>query len=154
MSENLSQSSQHWINHVKQQSLSIISLIVAITALSYNTWRNEATESNRNIRESGFELLKASAELQLLIDSSYYVNARRSEVETQTLPIRGWTQVNFIVTLSQVMPSNVQRASLHLKSNWEKYWDKIHLEKVANESISASNKKLETEIVKVLFALN
>lgn len=41
--------------------ISVISLIIAISALGYNTWRNELTEHNRNIRASGFEALDLSS---------------------------------------------------------------------------------------------
>ncbi|MCG8509145.1 MAG: aldehyde ferredoxin oxidoreductase C-terminal domain-containing protein, partial [Rhodospirillales bacterium] len=34
--------------------LAVISLVVALTALGTNTWRNELTEYNRNIRHAGF----------------------------------------------------------------------------------------------------
>ena len=57
---------------LRNNSISIISLIIAITALSYNTYRNELTEVNRNKRSAGFEVLKELNQLQLLIDYSHY----------------------------------------------------------------------------------
>ena len=45
------------LKQLQKNSLSLISLFVAFSALSYNTWRNEQTEYNRNIRSAGFEVL-------------------------------------------------------------------------------------------------
>jgi len=42
---------------VRSNAVALISLAVALTALSYNTWRNERTEHNRNIRVAAFEVL-------------------------------------------------------------------------------------------------
>jgi len=44
------------LTQLRNNSLSIISLVIAISALSYNTYRNELTEVNRNIRSAGFEV--------------------------------------------------------------------------------------------------
>ena len=35
---------------LRNNSVALISLVVALTSLAYNTWRNERTEHNRNIR--------------------------------------------------------------------------------------------------------
>lgn len=45
------------LKQLQKNSLSLISLVVALSALSYNTWRNEQSEYNRNIRNAGFEVL-------------------------------------------------------------------------------------------------
>ncbi|NCP38717.1 MAG: hypothetical protein GW821_19095, partial [Shewanella vesiculosa] len=101
--------------------ISVISLIIAISALGYNTWRNEVSEHNRNIRASGFELLKASAKLQLLVDRQFY------EDSSQLSPIEGWTRINFIVALSQVMPEPVKINSVQLKATWSENWQSLNI---------------------------
>lgn len=42
---------------VRRNLVAIISLVLALLSLSYNTWRNEVTEYNRNIRQAGLEIL-------------------------------------------------------------------------------------------------
>lgn len=128
--------------------ISVISLIIAISALGYNTWRNEVSEHNRNIRASGFELLKASAKLQLLVDRQFY------EDSSQLSPIEGWTRINFIVALSQVMPEPVKNNSVQLKATWPENWQSLNISEDANETISTANKQLETSIIAALAALN
>ena len=39
---------------LRRNILALISLTLAIVSLSYNTWRNDATELNRNQRAAGF----------------------------------------------------------------------------------------------------
>jgi hypothetical protein len=38
---------------LRDNLVAITSLVVALSALGYNTWRNERTERNRNIRTAG-----------------------------------------------------------------------------------------------------
>ncbi len=52
------------LEQIKNNLLAVISLFVAFSALGYNTWRNEQTEYNRNIRTAGFEMLLHIGELQ------------------------------------------------------------------------------------------
>lgn len=42
---------------LQRNTVAIISLAVAVTSLGYNTWRNEASEHNRNQRLVSIELL-------------------------------------------------------------------------------------------------
>ena len=56
---------------VRKNSLSLLSLLVALSALSYNTWRNEATERNRNIRAAEFEMLRHLIDVQQIIDQTH-----------------------------------------------------------------------------------
>ncbi|HBS27331.1 MAG TPA: hypothetical protein DD827_09455 [Gammaproteobacteria bacterium] len=60
------------LRQIQNNSLAIISLVVAFSALGYNTWRNELTESNRNIRMAGFEMLLHIGELQKTTYLAHY----------------------------------------------------------------------------------
>ena len=42
---------------LRSNAVALISLTVALSSLGYNTWRNERTEHNRNIRAAAFEIL-------------------------------------------------------------------------------------------------
>ena len=52
---------------LRNNAVALISLVVALGSLSYNTWRNERTESNRNIRTATFELLVKLSELERVV---------------------------------------------------------------------------------------
>ena len=45
---------------LRANAVALISLVVALSSLGYNTWRNEQTEENRSIRVAGFEQYVAS----------------------------------------------------------------------------------------------
>ncbi len=47
---------------LRDNAVALISLVVALGSLAYNTWRNERTEHNRNVRTAAFELLTRVAE--------------------------------------------------------------------------------------------
>lgn len=55
-------------------AVAIISLVIAISSLGYNTYRNEMSEENRNIRFAAFTILRELGELQVLVDRSHYGN--------------------------------------------------------------------------------
>jgi len=51
---------------VRRNMVALISLAIAVTGLGYNTWRNEASEHNRNQRLVSIELLLMLGDLQQL----------------------------------------------------------------------------------------
>jgi len=57
---------------LRSNTVAIVSPFAAFSALSYNTWRNEATERNRNIRTAGFELLSEIGLLQQIVFYAHY----------------------------------------------------------------------------------
>jgi hypothetical protein len=56
-----------FIDQIRRNAVALISLIIAVSSLSYNTWRNEKTEDNRNQRLAAFEVLLKLNELQQVI---------------------------------------------------------------------------------------
>ena len=57
---------------LRDNMVAITSLVVALSALGYNTWRNERTERNRNVRAAGIELLGEIGSLQQIIFYAHY----------------------------------------------------------------------------------
>jgi hypothetical protein len=53
---------------LRANAVALISLVVALSSLGYNTWRNEQTEENRSVRIAAFEVLKHLGELQLVAE--------------------------------------------------------------------------------------
>ena len=89
----------------KNNLLAIISLLVAFSALGYNTWRNELTEQNRNIRFAGFEIIKNLGELE------------------RNTPRDGWAVVLVLRDLSALMPVPVSAGAAQLFEVWKNSWD-------------------------------
>ncbi len=102
---------------IKQHSLSLISLFVAFSALFYNTWRNEESEANRNVRLSGFEIIMHVGELQKIAYLSQY-----DKNQIQGSPRVGWTEVLLIKDLSNLMSEEIQDKSAKLLTAWKENW--------------------------------
>ncbi len=99
---------------LRNNMVALISLVVALSALGYNTWRNERTEQNRNIRAAGFELLTEIGSLQQII---FY--ARYAEDDQRGDSNMGWADVLTIADLAALMPVAVIRDAGELRTAWE-----------------------------------
>ncbi len=105
---------------VRRNSLALLSLCVALSALFYNTWRNEATERNRNIRVAEFEMLKSLGELQQIIDYAHFRRDPQRGDLTQ-----GLGRVLQIHDLATLTPKPVQDAAEGLLTAWRKHDEKL-----------------------------
>jgi hypothetical protein len=94
--------------------VALTSLAVALTALGYNTWRNERTEYNQNVRDAGIELLQEIGSLQQIIFYAHY-----AEGDQRGDPRMGWADVLTISDLAAIMPPAVGRDAANLRAVWE-----------------------------------
>ena len=108
------------VAEIKRNQLAIISLLVALTALGYNTWRNELTEHNRNIRNAGFEMMVHIADLQQIT----YLNHYDADLDAGN-PRKGWSEVLILKDLAQLMPPRVQQSTEQLALAWEQNWNRL-----------------------------
>ena len=99
---------------VRDNLVALTSLAVALAALGYNTWRNERTERNRNIRVAGIELLQEIGSLQQIIFYAHY-----TEGDQRGDPRMGWADVLTINDLATIMPAEVVREAAELRQSWE-----------------------------------
>lgn len=128
--------------------LAMVSLLIALTSLSYNTWRNEATEQNRNQRTAGFALLQELAGLQLLSDKITY-GGQPSPGDR----IAGWTRVIFIDDLASLTAPAVQARAKDLRAVWENEVGRLEDSDEANKLVSRSIEQLRLETMKLLTQL-
>jgi hypothetical protein len=99
---------------LRDNFVAITSLVVALSALGYNTWRNERTEYNRNVRVAGIELLQEIGSLQQIIFYAHFTAG-----DQRGDPRMGWADVLTIGDLATIMPANVAREASELKAVWE-----------------------------------
>jgi hypothetical protein len=105
---------------LRDNAVALISLAVALSALGYNTWRNELTERNRNIRVAGIELLGELGSLQQIIFYARYLpEDSRGELRM------GWADVLTIHDLAALMPAEVGREAGLLRAAWEADADEL-----------------------------
>lgn len=128
--------------------LAIISLLIALASLSYNTWRNDVTEQNRNQRAAGFALLQELAALQLLVDHLTY-----SEDHQKGDTITGWTRVVFIGDLAHLTAPKVEDGAHNLRTQWSAEVGRLEFSEEANKTMSRSIEALRQETLHALSAL-
>jgi hypothetical protein len=99
---------------LRNNMVALISLVIALSALGYNTWRNERTERNRNIRAAGFELLTEIGSLQQIIFYAHF-----AEGDQRGDPRMGWADMLTINDLAALMPVSVIRNAGELRTVWQ-----------------------------------
>ena len=123
---------------LRRNAVALISLVVAITSLGYNTWRNEQSESNRNQRLASFEVLLKIGELEELVFHSIY----DPEVAGAGSARTGWSLVLTIRDLSKVIAKPVPDSADNLHKVWDSHWRGIQQqsgdsEKAVRDAIAA-----------------
>jgi len=103
---------------LRDNSVALISLVVALSSLGYNTWRNERTERNRNVRTATFELLTRIAELQRVVYLAQY-----DRDPSGGNPRTGWTYVLVIRDLATLVPAPVPARAAELQKVWGADWE-------------------------------
>lgn len=117
---------------VRANAVALISLVVALSSLGYNTWRNEVTEENRSVRVAAFEVLKHLGELQLLVNLAFF--AKNDQLGN---PMAGWGRVALISDLSEVLPAPAPERAEGLHSAWQANWQQIRDDQRSVDRISA-----------------
>lgn len=133
---------------IKRNSVAIISLVVALSSLGYNTWRNELTEHNRNIRTASFEVLKALGELQIIADHAHY-----EKDQQQGNPITGWGRVLLIRDLCHVISVPATEAANGLHKHWGGHWSNLGQRSASIEVITSSIDRVRQNVLDALASL-
>ncbi len=116
---------------LKQNMVAIISLVLAILSLSYNTWRNELTEHNRNIRQAGFEMLMTLGEVHQIV---FFLHYDKDEVRGN--PRLGWAKVLLVADLAAIMPDSVSASAESLTATWGVDWPALGKDELAAQRVS------------------
>jgi len=103
---------------LRNNAVAIISLAVAISSLTYNTWRNERTEHNRNVRTAAFEVLMRAGDLERVTFLAQYDRDAHGGS-----PRTGWTDVLAIRDLAALVPGEVPAAATDLLKVWGENWE-------------------------------
>ena len=138
-----------FLTQVRQNIVAIISLIVAVSGVSYNTWRNEQSEANRNIRHAGFEVLLKLGELQEVVFIGHYdMDQNRGNPRT------GWAYVLLVGDLSENIPAPVPINALKLRETWDEEWQGLGSRDESAEKISESIDALREAVLQALRQLD
>ena len=119
------------VDQLQRNSVALISLVIAISSLGYNTWRNEASEHNRNQRVVSIEVLRNVGELQQLVYHSHWDMEDRDKGN----PLTGWALVLTIKDLSQLLEGTAPEAGTNLWKTWDDNWQALGEDRQGYEKI-------------------
>ncbi len=142
-------------SQIKSNSVALISLTVALVSLAYNTWRNEQTEANRNVRVAAFQLMEDLVELQSVV-----LYSRFAQHDDDAKPggpgdfRKGWVQVLAIKNLSYNMPEEVNEAVLALEKQWEDKFDTYSTNQQDYDSLDNAIERTKDEVLEAIMALD
>ena len=138
------------IDQIRRNQVALISLVVAIISLSYNTWRNEASEENRTQRLVSIEILLKIGELEELVLYSYYDPG----VSAKANPRTGWALVLTIEDLAQILEPPFPAAAKELKNTWQERWSTLADNVESKNAIRASINDLRQDALTLLRMLD
>ncbi len=135
---------------LRRNAVALISLVVAITSLSYNTWRNEASEHNRNQRLVSIEVLRNLGELHQVVFHLHYDRDEDMLVNPRT----GWAIVLTVNDLAMVLDEPLPEAAENLRSVWDDNWDKLGKSKASVDAIIEALEATRDEVHGLLHNLD
>ena len=124
-------------------------LFIAISSLSYSTWRNEKTEDNRNQRYAAFEILLKINELQQVVFYNYYDN----DTQNKGNPRTAWSYVLTIEDLSSILQQPLPQSSKNLHVIWNDNWENLDSSQESLEAVLAAIDTIRTDTLKLLDSL-
>ena len=133
---------------LKRHSVAFISLFVAFSSLAYNTWRNEKTETNRNIRTAGVEMLLQLGELDRIVFFSHY-----DMDEVRGSPRSGWAYVLTMRDLGRLTMSPAIESSEAVMQVWQASWPGLGKDEASANAISDSIDRAREDVLQVLASL-
>lgn len=142
---------------VRRHSVALISLAVAISSLAYNSWRNEQSEANRNIRTAGIELLIKLGELDRVLLHAQYGKDAGSEDSNETMAyIRtGWAYVLTVRDLGSLTTKPAKSSSLELYEIWRVNFDHLgESDEKASDAVSDGIDQVRSDVLEVMAALD
>ena len=135
---------------VRRNMVALISLVVAITSLGYNTWRNEQSEENRTQRLIAIEALLKLGELQQLVYHNHYDH----DTQDKGNPRTGWTLVLTIRDITTILDEPLPEASETLRATWAAHWAELGDSTESKDAVEDGIEALRSELLAMLKALD
>jgi hypothetical protein len=133
---------------ITRNFVAILSLVVALLALTYNTWRNERTEQNRSTRVASFEMLKTLGEPQVIVDQAHFGKDKHDSDLTQ-----GLGKILFIRDLAQVIPAPAPEDAEKLLAGWREQGESLAADNAALQRISEDIYQARRDVLEILHGL-
>lgn len=102
---------------IHNNSIALLSLIVAIAGFSYNVYSIEKQERNTNYRNASFQIFIELSALEELTFHLHYDDTGSAR--------SGWTKVLLIDALASLLPSRIKGHAEEIKATWAQHWDAL-----------------------------
>lgn len=142
--------STRFMDQLRRNRVALISLAVAIVSLSYNTWRNEASEDNRTQRLVSIEILQKLADLQELVWHNHYDHDTKDKGNLRS----GWAIVITIRDVSTVLDAPMPDTAAVLFEVWNDNNEKLADNSVAKDAIIHAIEQCRSDSLALLKMLN
>ena len=137
---------RQWLwQQLRANIVAIGSMAGALTGLAYNTYRNERTEINHNVRAAAFETLRNLGEVQIIVD---YAHFKKDPVRGDTR--LGWGRVTLIHDLAQVLPAPGPEDADALRTAWRDNVEQLPTDKEAMITITDEIQRLRLTTLDIL----
>lgn len=137
-------------DQLQRNAVALISLVVAVSGFTYNTWRNELTEDNRNQRTGCFEVLLKLGDLQQLVYHLHYDMDDQRSGNQRT----GWALVQTINDISLIIEKPVADAAIELRQVWGQHEQGLGDSEASVDAINEAIENLRSETQSVLQSLS
>lgn len=127
---------------LRRNTVALISLVVAVTSLGYNTWRNEASEYNRNQRLVSIEVVRNLGQLQQVVFHRHYDMDATDKGNART----GWAIVLTIRDLATVLEEPLPDAAENLRSVWDDDWQRLGSDQAGFDRIIVEIESLRMDV--------
>lgn len=131
---------------VRQNALALVSLLVALFGLGYNTWRNETTEHHRNVRQSAFIALDALGEVQQLADTRFFGGDRG---EPNRIAI--WGRITLIRDVATLVSDDTEARASALFLTWSSSAERFDAgDPAAEKSVADAVRETRAQVLRDL----
>ena len=137
-------------DQVRRNLVALISLVVAITSLSYNSWRNEASEENRTQRLVSIEVLMRLGDLQQLVWHHHWDQDFEDKGNLRT----GWTLVLVMRDISQILDEPLPASTQTLLQVWEQQSEDLDTSRDAEQAVIAAIGNVRSDALALLQELD
>ena len=134
---------------IKINIVAIASIIVAVSGLLYNTYRNERTERNHIVRTAAFETLKNLGEAQIIVEYAHFKKNRQLGD-----PVQGVGRAMLIRDLAQALPPPAPADAERLWVAFRDNADKVENETQAMIAITDEIQRLRLTCLEILESLH
>jgi len=139
-----------FVGQLRRNLVALISLIIAISSLGYNTWRNEHSEGNRNKRFAAFEIIKKLNQVQQLVFHRRYDPELVIDGNART----GWIYILTIKDMAKVLPNPMEENAEKLRAIWGDNWQNLQSNNDAAEDILSELDVMRDKTIQFLKALD